>query len=267
MVAEAHRDDLEPRREPEAGPEVEFVLGRLEEHVTEPQGERSPDHGELEVDDGPDRRERPTDQRAGAFHDRPRRPLGRTPGLLLDRGAAAVGVETPLPAAHTVAPVGLDDHVADPTRVAGTALQQAAAADDPAAHTRRDDHADEIVHTLGRAVPRLSRRERLGVGVDHRGQTGELLDLVADREPSPRRHVQRRHDPVGLHRAAASDAARCRRVRRRGDHSADQPGERLPHVARWRRHPVTDQHRTLSIHDAGGQLGSADVDGEVELGH
>ena len=87
-----------------------------------------------------------------------------------DRAARRLCFEAAARAARALAPVGLDDDVADVAGVPLPAVEQAAVEHDAAADARRHDHADVVVLVARRARPALAERERLGVVVDDTGR-------------------------------------------------------------------------------------------------
>jgi MoxR-like ATPase len=162
--------------------------------------------------------------------------------------------------------VALDDHVAEITRVAGPSLQQAPARDDAALDGVAHEQSHEVGPVDRPAAPRLGAGERPPSGVELDGQPGGLTDLVTQGEPVPDRQLRRRHRPGAvIDRTDAGHPARDgpHVVGARGQHAADEAGERRPHVPRRRGDAVAHEHPALVVDDARGQPAHTEVDREV----
>ena len=104
--------------------------------------------------------------------------------------------------------LGFDHDMTDVAGVAVVAVEQSAIEDDAAADAGRHDHADEVRHAAGPALPCLTERKRLRVIVDVHGQAGVLSESGAKRKVSPDGDVDRRHRLAGLpHGASAAHTA------------------------------------------------------------
>ena len=190
QLAKADGRDPETADEAEPGTLVQFALDGAEEGFAETKGHRTADHRQLEIADRTQRGEGATDEQTRAFDDCLRGPLGWPAGVGLYRRTTAIGLEAALATTRAVASVGFDDHVTYVTGIAQPTLQKAATADYPATDSGAHDDSDEVTLPHRSSTPSFAERDRLGVVVHHRGQSGERFHLCGEWEVAQARDVQ-----------------------------------------------------------------------------
>ena len=128
---------------------LSISTGSSEERVTEPQGDRTGDDGELQIEQIGNRTDGSADEPASpdAFGFVGR--FGGTARAGGDAGAADLGLQHVLHMGVEIGALGFDHDMTDVAGIPCVAVEQSAVEDDATSDAGRHDHADEVRHAAG----------------------------------------------------------------------------------------------------------------------
>ena len=264
--AEFGRCDDRALRVLQIGHPVDLDLGSREERVTESQGDRAGDHGELQIEQIGKRTDGSADEPAGPDAFRFVGRFGGTTRAGSDAGATDLGLQHALHMGVELGALGFDHDMTDAAGVAVVAVEQSAIEDDAAADAGRHDHANEVRHAAGPALPCLTERKRLlrhcrrarpgrcsasRVRSGKSRQTGMLIGDTASPacrmgppQPTPQ-------TPTGRHRGMCCDLVEKFR-------QSNEQGLGVGDIRRRRPPPIDD--RPVHTDDADLDLRATDID-------